>query len=114
MSFAEIETELDHLSPEELRRLALKSWRTFVAKEAGADGVNECDEGHPGLLAALDEALAHADARPRTCGSTGSRPVKRMDFQVIFKDTFLADLERIVRLIAVHNPAAACKFGSAP
>lgn len=64
MSFAEIETELDHLSPEELRRLALKSWRTFVAKEAGAAGVNECDEGHPGLLAALDEALAHADAKP--------------------------------------------------
>jgi hypothetical protein len=30
-----------------------------------------------------------------------------MDFKVIFKDTFLADLERIVRLIAVHNPAAA-------
>ena len=64
MSFAEIESELDHLSPEELRRLALKSWRTFVAKEAGADGVNECDEGHPGLLAALDEALAHADVTP--------------------------------------------------
>ena len=35
-----------------------------MAKEAGADGVNECDEGHPGLLAALDEALAHADVTP--------------------------------------------------
>ena len=34
-----------------------------------------------------------------------------MDFKVIFKDTFLADLERIVRLIAVHNPAAARKLG---
>jgi plasmid stabilization system protein ParE len=34
-----------------------------------------------------------------------------MDFKVIFKDTFLADLERIVRLIAVHNPAAAIKLG---
>ena len=34
-----------------------------------------------------------------------------MDFKVVFKDTFLADLERIVKLIAVHNPAAACKFG---
>jgi plasmid stabilization system protein ParE len=34
-----------------------------------------------------------------------------MDFKVIFKDTFLADLERIVRLIAVHNPLAAQKLG---
>jgi plasmid stabilization system protein ParE len=34
-----------------------------------------------------------------------------MDYKVIFKDTFLADLERIVRLIAVHNPAAAHKLG---
>jgi len=34
-----------------------------------------------------------------------------MDFKVIFKDTFLADLERIVRLIAVQNPAAARKLG---
>ena len=61
---AEIEAELDHLSPEELRRLALKSWTTFVTKEAGADGGNECDEPHPGLLTALDEALARADATP--------------------------------------------------
>ena len=34
-----------------------------------------------------------------------------MDFKVIFKDTFLADLERIVRLIAVHDPVAAQKLG---
>jgi plasmid stabilization system protein ParE len=34
-----------------------------------------------------------------------------MDFKVIFKDTFLADLERIVKLIAVHNPSAAQKLG---
>lgn len=34
-----------------------------------------------------------------------------MDFKVIFKDTFLADLERIVRMIAVHNPEAARKLG---
>ena len=34
-----------------------------------------------------------------------------MDFKVIFKDTFLADLERIVRLIAVDNPVAALKLG---
>jgi hypothetical protein len=37
-----------------------------------------------------------------------------MDYKVIFKDTFLADLERIVRLIAVHNSSAAQKLGSAP
>jgi toxin ParE1/3/4 len=34
-----------------------------------------------------------------------------MDFKVIFKPTFLADLERIVRFIAVHNPGAAFKLG---
>ncbi len=34
-----------------------------------------------------------------------------MDFKVIFKDTFLEDLERIVGLIAVHHPAAAQKLG---
>jgi plasmid stabilization system protein ParE len=34
-----------------------------------------------------------------------------MDYKVIFKDTFLEDLEQIVRLIAVHNPAAARKLG---
>jgi toxin ParE1/3/4 len=34
-----------------------------------------------------------------------------MDFQVIFKDTFLADLEQIVQAIAVHNPGAAYRLG---
>lgn len=34
-----------------------------------------------------------------------------MDFKVIFLGTFLEDLERIVRLIAAHNPAAALKLG---
>jgi hypothetical protein len=34
-----------------------------------------------------------------------------MDFKVIFKDPLLADLERIVRLIAIHNPLAAQKLG---
>jgi hypothetical protein len=93
MSLAEIEAELDQLGPDELRRLALKSWTTFVEKERRTDGANECDEDDPRFLAALDEAI---------------------DFKVIFKDTFLADLERIVRLIAVHNPSAAQKLGSAP
>ncbi len=34
-----------------------------------------------------------------------------MDYRVIFKDTFLTDLERIIRLIAVQNPAGARKLG---
>jgi|ERR1700722_7515125 toxin ParE1/3/4 len=34
-----------------------------------------------------------------------------MDYKVIFKDTFLADLEHIVRFIAGQNPAAARKLG---
>ena len=34
-----------------------------------------------------------------------------MDHRVIFKDTFLADLERIVGTIAAHNPPAAQKLG---
>ena len=34
-----------------------------------------------------------------------------MDFKVIFKDPFLDDLERVVRLIAAHDPTAACHFG---
>ena len=33
-----------------------------------------------------------------------------MDFEVIFRDTFLEDLERIVRWIAHHNPEAARKL----
>src|SRR5204863_7095509 len=34
-----------------------------------------------------------------------------MDFKVIFKDTFVADLEQIVKRIAFHNPDAAHKLG---
>ncbi len=34
-----------------------------------------------------------------------------MDFKVIFRDAFVADLERIVRVIAHRNPAAAAKLG---
>ena len=33
-----------------------------------------------------------------------------MDFKVIFKDPFLEDLERIVRLIAAREPTAARRF----
>jgi plasmid stabilization system protein ParE len=34
-----------------------------------------------------------------------------MDFKVIFRDTFLEDLELVVRSIAAQNPAAAGKQG---
>jgi hypothetical protein len=65
MSFAEIEAELENLSPDELRRLALKSWTAFVEKEGRTgDASNECDEEDPALLAALDEAIAKADTSP--------------------------------------------------
>jgi hypothetical protein len=64
MSFAEIEAELDQLGPDELRRLALKSWTTFVQKEGRTVGANECDEEDPRLLTALDEAVQPADATP--------------------------------------------------
>jgi hypothetical protein len=62
MSFAEIEAELDKLGPDDLRRLALKSWTAYVQKEAHAAGANECDENDPRLLAALDEAIAGANS----------------------------------------------------
>ena len=64
MSLAEIESELEKLTPEELRRLALKSWSTFVGKEGGPDEANGCDEEDPQLLAALDEAIKRGDATP--------------------------------------------------
>ena len=36
-----------------------------------------------------------------------------MVFKVIFRDTFLEDLERLVRSVALHNPPAAIKLGEA-
>ncbi len=36
-----------------------------------------------------------------------------MDFKVIFRDSFLEDLESLLRLIAAENPAAASKIGDA-
>lgn len=64
MSLPEIEAELAHLKPEELRRLALRSWSAYVQREKQGDGVPESDEVDPKLLAALDEALARADKEP--------------------------------------------------
>ena len=78
MSFAEIEAELDQLGPDELRRLALKSWTTFVEKEGRAEGANMCDEADPRLLAALDEAIAKADATPGH-GYSGRHVRARLD-----------------------------------
>jgi plasmid stabilization system protein ParE len=34
-----------------------------------------------------------------------------MDFKIVFRDTFLEDLDRVVRSVAFHNPAAASKLG---
>ena len=65
MSVAAIEAELGNMTPDELRRLALKSWTAFVEKEAGGGAANACSEDDPQLLAALDEAIQKADAAPR-------------------------------------------------
>lgn len=64
MSLAEIEAELGRLTPDELRRLALKSWSAFVEKESRQEADNLCSEDDPALLAALDDALAKAEASP--------------------------------------------------
>jgi hypothetical protein len=77
MSFSEIEAELDKLGPDELRRLAIKSWTAFVQKEGRMDGANECDESDPRLLTALDEAIAKADATPGQ-GHAGSQVRARL------------------------------------
>ena len=34
-----------------------------------------------------------------------------MDFKVIFRETFVADLEAVVRRIAPHHPEAAARLG---
>ena len=77
MSFAQIEAELEHLSPDELRRLALKSWTTFVKKEGQPTSLDQCDEDDPDLLASLDEAIAKADTLP-VAGSSASKVRARL------------------------------------
>jgi hypothetical protein len=64
MSLVEIEAALENLTPDELRRIAVKSWAAFVEKEGHAQGAHECDEDDPSLLAAIDEAIAQADSAP--------------------------------------------------
>jgi hypothetical protein len=77
MNLTEIEAELHRLEPDELRQLALKSWKTFLEKERGQDGINECDEEDPRVLAALDEAIAKADSTPGQ-GHSGSEVRARL------------------------------------
>jgi hypothetical protein len=62
MSLTQIESELQRLSAEELRQLAMTSWRAYLQREQCEPAVNECDELDPELLAALDEAVRRADA----------------------------------------------------
>ena len=64
MSLAQIEAELETLTPDELRHLAVKSWQAFVQQEGRPHAVNDCSEDDPRLLAALDQAIAQADAIP--------------------------------------------------
>ena len=64
MSLTGIEAELAKLGPEDLRKLALKSWSAFVRKEADGSKVNKCSEGDSRVLAARDEAIAKADLVP--------------------------------------------------
>jgi hypothetical protein len=64
MSLSEIEAELRHLTAAELRELALKSWKAFAEKDEQSGVAHECSEDDPALLAALDEAIAHASTRP--------------------------------------------------
>lgn len=61
MSLAEIQAELNNLTPEELRHLAVESWRAFVRKEGLPEGQHFCDEDDPALLTALDQAAEQAD-----------------------------------------------------
>ena len=77
MSLAEIEAELEKLTPGELRRLALRSWKAFMEKEGRLDPAKECSEEDPVLLAALDEAVAKADATPDR-GWSGSETLGRL------------------------------------
>jgi hypothetical protein len=77
MSLLEIEAQLQHLTPDELRQLALKSWTAFAEREGQSNVSNECDEDDPALLAALDEAIARAKAAPNE-GSSGEEVRSRM------------------------------------
>ncbi len=70
MSLTEIEAELEHLTPEELRRLALRSWSIFQKKEGHS-------EDDPLVLSAVDRAVEHADSFPAS-GCTGDEIRERI------------------------------------
>jgi hypothetical protein len=70
MSLTYIEAQLEHLTADELRHLALRSWSAFVQREGHSDILNECDEDDPILLSALDEAIESAQAA-QSIGCTG-------------------------------------------
>jgi len=75
MSLTEIEAQLEHLTPEELRHLALRSWSIFQKREGHSE--NECDEDDPFVLSALDRAVEHADSFPAS-GCTGDEIRERI------------------------------------
>ena len=64
MRMAEIEAALESLTPAELRQVAVRSWAAFVEKEDLAPDAHTCDEDEPGLLAAIDEAIARVHSAP--------------------------------------------------
>ncbi len=61
MSMAQIEAELQRLTADELRQLALQSWAAFVEREKRGLPANACEENDPRLLASLDDAIRRAD-----------------------------------------------------
>lgn len=61
MSIAQIEAELNALTVEELRHLALRTWAAFVEKERADPTVNVCEEADPAVTAALDDAVQRVD-----------------------------------------------------
>jgi len=69
MRLVEIEAQLQHLTPDELRQLALKSWTAFAEREGQSNVSSECDEDDPALLAAMDEAIERAEAAPNESSS---------------------------------------------
>jgi transcriptional regulator of aromatic amino acid metabolism len=77
MSLTEIEEQLEHLTPDELRRLALRSWSAFVRREDNSEIFNACDEDDTDLLTLLDIAVIQADASPSS-GYTGDEIRQRI------------------------------------
>jgi hypothetical protein len=76
MSLAQIEAELERLSADELRRLAMKSWAAFVEK-GGLSPASDCSEDDSGLLAELDQSVNAADAEAGK-GFSGTEVLERI------------------------------------